>query len=262
MEKDKDTGDKYLDPVVQMLREKQRETEKSGASKEKENSSDDDMTSESDADGDEASNSNTDETADSLPLDADDAEEEIEGDDPMDSSPAMATLVTDSDDEFPPIKSKDASGEEEATDSDGDDEDSDIDEGTGSDRPHSDGTSLIPLATSGTGDITHTDGDHDEDGKRVRKPIGEKLVERGLISRDQLEIGLKVQRDSKNRMMIGTILVELGFITESALGEVLTESTGVQQFNPKTTIIDPNLIKQVPKDIALRIHLYRNHGHI
>ena len=86
----------------------------------------------------------------------------------------------------------------------------------------------------------------------VRVPIGEKLVARGLISRDQLEISLKVQRDSSKAMMIGAILVEMGFITESALGEVLTESSGVQQFDPKNTIIDPNLVKQVPKEVANR----------
>lgn len=89
-------------------------------------------------------------------------------------------------------------------------------------------------------------------GAEVRIPIGEKLVARGLISRDQLDIALKVQRDSSKTTMIGAILVEMGFITESALGEVLTESSGVSQFDPKNTIIDPNLVKQVPKEVASR----------
>ncbi len=85
-----------------------------------------------------------------------------------------------------------------------------------------------------------------------RAPIGQTLIAKGLISEDQLDIALKIQRDSKESIMIGAILVEMGFITESALGEVLTENTDIQQFDPKSTIIDPNLIKQVPKDVAQR----------
>ncbi len=85
-----------------------------------------------------------------------------------------------------------------------------------------------------------------------RIPIGQKLIQKGLISEDQLEIALKVQRSSESSAMVGQILVEMGFITESALGEVLTESSGVEQFDPKSNIIDPNLVKQVPKDVAER----------
>lgn len=84
--------------------------------------------------------------------------------------------------------------------------------------------------------------------------IGEKLVERGLISPDQLQIALKTQKQQHGgeRMMLGSLLIKLGFITESALGEVLAESTGVMRFDPKTTVLDPTLVKQLPKDIALR----------
>lgn len=84
--------------------------------------------------------------------------------------------------------------------------------------------------------------------------IGDKLVSEGVISQDQLDVAVKMQNDTKNagKNMLGHILVELGFITESALGEVLAESTGVEQFDPKKTVLDPNLIKQVPKNICTR----------
>ena len=52
--------------------------------------------------------------------------------------------------------------------------------------------------------------------------------------------------------MVGTIMVEMGFITESALAEILTEDTGIERFDPKSTIIDPNLVKQIPKEVAVR----------
>ncbi len=84
------------------------------------------------------------------------------------------------------------------------------------------------------------------------KPLGQKLLDKGYISQDQLDIALKTQRDMKERKLIGTILVELGFITENALGEVLSETSGVKQFDASNTIIDPELIAQVPKHVAIR----------
>lgn len=91
-----------------------------------------------------------------------------------------------------------------------------------------------------------------DQGKRA-VPLGQKLLNKGLISKDQLETALKEQRSqpSKKRML-GAILIEMGFITEGALGEVLTESSGVKMFDIRKAALDPKLIKQVPKEVALR----------
>jgi general secretion pathway protein E/type IV pilus assembly protein PilB len=80
--------------------------------------------------------------------------------------------------------------------------------------------------------------------------LGEKLISLGLISEDQLQIALLEQRNSKK--LLGSILVEMGFITESALGEVLAESAGTQKFDARSTVLDANLIAKVPKDVAIR----------
>ncbi len=92
----------------------------------------------------------------------------------------------------------------------------------------------------------------EDEHRPVKKPlrIGERLIEMGLISPDQLQIALQEQKI--NKKLIGTILVEMGFITESALGEVLSESAGTDKFDPKSTMLDPALIKAVPKDVAVR----------
>lgn len=84
------------------------------------------------------------------------------------------------------------------------------------------------------------------------KPVrlGERLIQMGLISDDQLMIALQEQRTSKK--LIGAILVEMGFITESALSEVLAESAGTEKFDPRKTILDPNLIRMLPKEVAQR----------
>jgi len=80
--------------------------------------------------------------------------------------------------------------------------------------------------------------------------LGEKLVSLGLISRDQLQVALTEQRNTKK--LLGAIMVEMGFITESALGEVLAESSGTQKFDPKASMLDSTVVRMVPKEIALR----------
>lgn len=80
--------------------------------------------------------------------------------------------------------------------------------------------------------------------------LGEVLVHRGLISKDQMDVALKEQKASKK--MLGNTLVEMGFITDSVLGEVLAESSGSAQFDPKSAMLDSALVRQLPKEIAQR----------
>lgn len=80
--------------------------------------------------------------------------------------------------------------------------------------------------------------------------LGEKLVALGLISNDQLQIALTEQKNTKK--LFGAVLVEMGFITESALGEVLAESSGTQKFDPKASMLDSAVVRRVPKEIATR----------
>ena len=80
--------------------------------------------------------------------------------------------------------------------------------------------------------------------------LGEKLVLLGLISSDQLQIVLTEQKNTKK--LFGAILVEMGFITESALGEVLAESSGTQKFDPKSSMLDSAIVRRIPKEIASR----------
>jgi type IV pilus assembly protein PilB len=81
--------------------------------------------------------------------------------------------------------------------------------------------------------------------------IGYKLLEKKVISDDQLEIALKEQARLGNSQTIGAILVDLGFISEGALGEILNESTGATKFDIKSSIIDARLVKKIPKDFAI-----------
>lgn len=86
----------------------------------------------------------------------------------------------------------------------------------------------------------------------VNTDVGAKLLEQKVISEDQLSIALKEQERLKGAKTVGVILVEMGFISEGALGEILNESSGAKKFDLKSTIIDAKLVKRVPKDFATR----------
>ncbi|HEX9647487.1 MAG TPA: ATPase, T2SS/T4P/T4SS family [Alphaproteobacteria bacterium] len=80
--------------------------------------------------------------------------------------------------------------------------------------------------------------------------LGERLRELRLLSDDQLEVALLEQKRSGK--LLGEILVDFGFITEGALSQVIAESTGRARFDAGTTVVDPDVVQLVPKEIALR----------
>ena len=82
--------------------------------------------------------------------------------------------------------------------------------------------------------------------------IAKKLLEQKIISEDQVRIALKEQKKSHGHKTIGSILVEMGFISNGALGEALSESTGTKEFNIKSSMIDAKLVKRIPKDFCIR----------
>ncbi len=81
--------------------------------------------------------------------------------------------------------------------------------------------------------------------------IGTRLLEKKVISEDQLTIALKEQTRLNGAKTVGAIMVDMGFISEGALGEILNESTGIKKFDIKSSIIEAKLVKKVPKDFAI-----------
>ena len=81
-------------------------------------------------------------------------------------------------------------------------------------------------------------------------PLGERLIEAGLISEDQLHVALKEQ--SRSDEPLGRILVKLGLISEGMLRDTLGESLGHDSIDLSTVIPDPDALQMVPKNIARR----------
>lgn len=86
----------------------------------------------------------------------------------------------------------------------------------------------------------------------TRKDIAELLLDKKIITRDQLDVALKEKQEKNISENIGTILVNMGLITDSMLSEVLNEQTGNKEFNLKSSIIDQRLVKKIPKGFAIQ----------
>ena len=86
-----------------------------------------------------------------------------------------------------------------------------------------------------------------------KKRLGEILIERGIITEDQLRIALLEQASVKKR--IGAILISLGFVTESIIRDALSENTGFASVDLASAVIDAAAITFVPQDLARRFKM-------
>src|SRR5438874_1487369 len=89
-----------------------------------------------------------------------------------------------------------------------------------------------------------------EDGGQPPKPdarhrLGERLVAQGLITEQQLQQALDVQRRSKT--FLGQILVDLGFIPAQKIGAILAADFGVPYVDLLQSPADPEAVRLVPE---------------
>jgi type IV pilus assembly protein PilB len=80
--------------------------------------------------------------------------------------------------------------------------------------------------------------------------LGEILVKESLITQDQLQKALEFQRANGGKL--GTCLTKMGYITDDDITGVLSRQYGVPSINLKYYEIDPNVIRLIPQDTALR----------
>ena len=89
--------------------------------------------------------------------------------------------------------------------------------------------------------------------RRKKLRMGETLVSQGLITVDQLRIGLKEQKATG--LPIGRQLVALGFMTEAVLRDQLANALGSQGIDLSQVVADPEALQLVPEEFARRHHL-------
>ena len=82
------------------------------------------------------------------------------------------------------------------------------------------------------------------------KQLGELLVDAGLITRDQLNHGLEVQKDKGG--LIGQVIVDLRYVSEEAIAQAITAQYGFPYLPLENYEIDPEIVKIIPKNVAIQ----------
>ncbi|MEC2071624.1 GspE/PulE family protein [Alkalihalophilus marmarensis] len=87
---------------------------------------------------------------------------------------------------------------------------------------------------------------------RVRKRIGDLLVDAGFLTSEQLKQALGSKKQGQK---LGDALLELNYISESQLIEALEVQLGIKHVSLFRYPIDTSLMKMVPKEFAVRNQL-------
>ncbi len=86
--------------------------------------------------------------------------------------------------------------------------------------------------------------------KKVRKRLGEMLIEAGLIQEEQLPALLAEQRQSG--MKLGDFLVSRGIVKEEDIIDLLSRQLQIPKLDFDRHTVDPQLAKLVPQELAMK----------
>ncbi|MEP5763838.1 MAG: ATPase, T2SS/T4P/T4SS family [Halieaceae bacterium] len=86
------------------------------------------------------------------------------------------------------------------------------------------------------------------DNRKVR--LGDQLLDKGLITEDQIAIALTEQK--KTGKLLGESLVDLGFLSEAVMRDMLGEALGSASIDLSSVVPDPDALELVDKQLAAR----------
>jgi len=87
----------------------------------------------------------------------------------------------------------------------------------------------------------------------VSKNLGSLLLERGVITQDNLDKALKIQKEQGG--LIGQILVMLGFAKEEDIAQALTVQYGFPFLPLKNYEVSEEVLKLIPENVANQYNL-------
>ncbi|CAN7385338.1 ATPase, T2SS/T4P/T4SS family [Pseudoduganella sp. LjRoot289] len=85
-------------------------------------------------------------------------------------------------------------------------------------------------------------------------PLGKLLIQKGVISEDQLRIALIEQK--RNGEPLGKMMVTLGFVTEATMREALSENLHTPSADLNSLVVDAIALKLIPKEVAKRYRVF------
>jgi hypothetical protein len=84
--------------------------------------------------------------------------------------------------------------------------------------------------------------------------LGGRLMELGLITRDQLDAGLQIKEREPGKHL-GEILLDLGFISANHLQQVLCEKLGIPLVDLDQFEFDRDLLELLPEELVRDTHV-------
>jgi type IV pilus assembly protein PilB len=85
-------------------------------------------------------------------------------------------------------------------------------------------------------------------GPNAQKPLGERLIDAGVITEAQLNLALREKK--RNGGYLGSVLVKLGFITEEVLTDSLAAETQTEVVDVINVVIDDAVLDLIPYEVA------------
>jgi type IV pilus assembly protein PilB len=110
------------------------------------------------------------------------------------------------------------------------------------------GTVLVNLGYISDEDLTGVLGAQIQFDQRKR--IGELLIDQGLINEEKLAQGIEEQK--KTKLLLGKCLVNLNFISEKQLVDVLSAQLDIQHVVLENFNFNKVLVKAIPEELARR----------
>ncbi|HOI74675.1 MAG TPA: GspE/PulE family protein [Syntrophales bacterium] len=83
---------------------------------------------------------------------------------------------------------------------------------------------------------------------RVKKKLGELLVENNILTAEQLATALAAHK--RTGMKLGQYLIRQGIVNESQVIDVLSRQLKIEQYRPDQYPVEPALSSQIPSDFA------------
>ncbi len=84
--------------------------------------------------------------------------------------------------------------------------------------------------------------------KLISKQLGDLLIERGVLKKEELENAVKIQKEKGG--LLGTILVGLGYATEEEIAQAVTVQYGFPYLPLASYEIDQSAISIIPENVA------------
>lgn len=82
----------------------------------------------------------------------------------------------------------------------------------------------------------------------TRKPLGQTLLEKGILKQEDLERALDEQRRCNHQKLLGEVLVEMGLCSEDQITESLAQAYGVPYARVSPRVCDPKVISILARE--------------